>query len=292
MPRSIDEGFRDFLTSLTPTTFESQAAQSHRHSILTRLEFEFNSVRRFTRIGSFGNGTSISGYSDVDYLACLPKGQIAVSSAYFLQRVRDSLHNRFPNTGVRVSCPAVVCPFGTSRSETTEIVPADYMGEANGYKIYGIPDCMGGWKMASPDAHNHYVQDIDAKLNGRVKPLIRFIKAWKYFRDVPISSFYLEMRVAKYASAESIIVYHIDKKRILRQLRDSGLADMYDPMGVSGFISACKSQVAKEQALSKLDTAVTRADKAIEAVFAEKISDAFDYWRLLYNNEFPTYYTK
>ena len=47
-------------------------------------------------------------------------------------------------------------------------------------------------QQASPDAHNAYVASIDTKFGGKVKPLIRFIKAWKYFRDVPISSFYLE----------------------------------------------------------------------------------------------------
>jgi hypothetical protein len=290
MPRTIDEGFREFLSKLTPSTYESEAAKSHRNSIETRLKLDFGSVRRFTRIGSFGNGTSISGYSDVDYLASLPTNHLSANSTYSLQKVRDSLDGRFPNTGVRVSCPAVVCPFGTSASETTEVVPADYAGEANGYKLYDIPDCAGGWMKASPDAHNDYVRTIDNKLNNKVKPLIRFIKAWKYFRQVPISSFYLELRVAKYASGETSIVYDIDVKNILCRFRDSGLADMQDPMGVSGYISACKSQAALEDALSKLDTAATRAEKAREAASSERTSEAFDYWRLLYNYEFPTYY--
>lgn len=198
MPRTIDEGFRDFLTKLTPSSFESEAAKNHRYSIKTRLEKDFGYVPRFTRIGSFGNGTSISGYSDIDYLACLPTNQLTTDSNYSLQKVRNSLDGRFPNTGVRVSCPAVVCPFGNSASETTEVVPADYIRESNGYKVYDIADCRGGWMKASPDAHNDYVATINNKLGGKVKPLIRFIKAWKCFRAVPISSFYLELRVAKY----------------------------------------------------------------------------------------------
>src|SRR5437867_6333501 len=164
MPRTIDEGFRDFLTKLTPTGTESEAAKSHRASIETRLELDFGYVPRFTRIGSFGNGTSISGYSDVDYLACLPANQLTTDSNYSLQKVRNSLDSRFPNTGVRVSCPAVVCPFGNSAAETTEIVPAYYTKDSNGYKVYGIADCSGGWRSASPDAHKAYVASIDEKL--------------------------------------------------------------------------------------------------------------------------------
>lgn len=143
---------------------------------------------------------------------------------------------------------------------------------------------------ASPDAHNAYVANINEKLGYKVKPLIRFIKAWKYFREVPISSFYLELRVAKYATGESSIIYDMDVKRVLCQLRDCQLADMQDPMGVSGYIPACKTQALYEDALSKLDTAATRAEKAREAADKENISDSFDWWRLVYNYEFPTYY--
>lgn len=289
MPRTVDEGFRDFLSRLTPTTTESAGASSHRSSIEACLKNNFG-LRRFTRIGSFGNGTSISGYSDVDYLACLPTEQLTRVSTSSLTKVRNALDTRFPYTDVHVNCPAVVVPFGSVASETTEVVPSDYVGDSNGYKVYEIADCAGGWMKASPDAHNEYVRSIDSKLNGKVKPLIRFLKAWKYFRDVPISSFYLELRVAKYAAGETAIVYDIDVARILRQLWDKQLAYMQDPMGVSGYIPACKSEPSLESALSKLGTAVTRAEKAREAAMKENISDAFYWWRLLYNDQFPTYY--
>jgi hypothetical protein len=289
MPRTIEEGFRDFLTKLTPRTSETEAAKSHRVSIESRLQRDFG-LRRFTRIGSFGNGTSISGYSDIDYLASLSRDTLTDNSTYSLGKVRDSLDDRFPCTGVRVSCPAVLVPFGTTKSESTEVVPADYVGDRNGFKVYHIADCKGGWMRASPDAHNDYVARVNEKLGGKVKPLIRFIKAWKCFRQVPISSFYLELRVAKYCTTETSIVYGIDVKRILCQLRDCSLADMQDPMGVSGYISAAKTDAFYNDALSKLKTAASRAEKACEAAERDRVSDAFDWWRLLYDNEFPTYY--
>jgi hypothetical protein len=226
----------------------------------------------------------------VDYLACLPTDQLTQTSTASLTKVRNALDTRFPYTGVHVDCPTVVVPFGNKKSETTEIVPADYLKEDSSFKVYDIPDCSGGWMHASPDAHNAYVQMVDNKFGGKVKPLIRFIKAWKCFRSVPISSFYLELRVAKYASGESSIVYDIDVKRILCQLRDCKLASMRDPMGISGYISACKSQALLDDANSKLDTAASRAEKAREATDKGDISNAFAWWRLLYNDEFPTYY--
>ncbi len=289
MPRTVDEGFRDFLKKLTPSDVESQAAQSHRASISACLKNNFG-LKRFVRIGSFGNGTSISGYSDVDYLASLPTDQLTTNSTSSLVKVRDALVTRFPNTGIHVSCPTVVVPFGNVASARTEVLPADYLKDAYSFPVYDIPDCAGAWMHASPDAHNAYVRSVDDKFSGKVKPLIRFIKAWKYIRAVPISSFYLELRVAQYASKETSIVYEFDVRRVLCMLRDCSLASMRDPMGISGLISPCKSPASLIDALSKLNTAATRAEKARDAEAAGKTAVAFVWWRLLYDDHFPTYY--
>jgi hypothetical protein len=289
MPRSINQGFEDFLIKLKSTASESDMAKQHRASIEACLKSNFG-LKRFVRIGSFGNGTNVSGYSDVDYLASIPTNQLTQSSTNSLAKVRTALDARFPATGVRVNCPAVAVPFGKYRSEDTEVVPADYGLELNGFKVYEIADGEGGWMRISPDSHNAYVTRVDTALSGRLKPLIRFVKAWKFIRNVPISSFYLEMRVAKYAEGESSVVFDIDVKRVLRSLLDHQLARMQDPTGFSGYISACKTKAQEEDALSKLSTATARAEKAVAAGVDGDIAAAFDWWRLVYDDKFPTYY--
>ena len=291
MPRTIEAGFRDFLRKLTPSSGESDAAKQHRASIKSCIERNLN-MRRFFRSGSFGNGTSISGYSDVDYFASIPSDNLNQNSDTSLSRVRNILDNRFPNTGVRVSCPAVKVPFGNLAKESTEIVPAEYMKKSSeGHHIYKIPNCDGGgWMNSSPEAHTAYVRGVDGNLESKVKPLIRFIKAWKYFRDVPISSFYLELRLTKYSEGESSILYSIDIKRILRYLYNNELADMRDPKGISGLISPCATDAQHEEAMSKLATALTRAEKAREAEDKDNIKDAFYWWNLLFSGKFPSYY--
>lgn len=191
MPRTIDEGFRDFLPKLTPSSYESDAAKRHRASIEQCIKSNLG-LRRFWRTGSFGNGTSIYGRSDVDYMADIPEENLSRNSFLSLRKLRSLLVRRFPNTGVRTACPAVIVPFGTDSRETTEITPAFYvetvrLGTRNEFKVYGIPDCSRGWMRASPDAHNFYVRSIDMDLSSKVKPLVRFIKAWKYFNNVPVS---------------------------------------------------------------------------------------------------------
>ena len=95
MPRTVDEGFRDFLPKLTPSSGETDAAKKHRASIKARLERDFD-MKRFFRSGSFGNGTSISSYSDVDYFASIPTKNLQQNSSTTLRKVKDSLADRFP----------------------------------------------------------------------------------------------------------------------------------------------------------------------------------------------------
>ena len=289
MPRTVDEGFRDFLARLTPSGGETAAAKKHRESIKQCIRANFG-LNRYWRTGSFGNGTSISGYSDVDYMAGIPRGKLKQNSTTSLTELRNALAARFPNTGVRSACPAVVVPFGTDRKETTEVTLADYMATRGDHPVYDIPNCDDGWMKSSPDAHNSYVREIDQSLSNKVKPLVRFIKAWKYYRDVPISSFYLELRVAKYASGESSIVYSTDVERVFRELHRIGLANIRDPKGVSGYVLPARTDIQLKHAKSKLATAVSRAAKARAAEKSGKVKDGFYWWNLLFDGKFPSYY--
>ncbi|CAH8208729.1 nucleotidyltransferase domain-containing protein [Vibrio aestuarianus] len=289
MPRSLNQGFSDFLTKLTPSSVESQAAKSHRASIESCLKANY-SMTRFFRTGSFGNGTSICGYSDVDYFAEIPTKNLKQDSNSTLSLLKGVLDKRFPRTGVKVSCPTVVVPFGTTKSESTEIAPCDRVTYYKTYPVYEIADGSGGWLRSCPDIHNSYVREVDQKHGGKVKSLIRFIKAWKYYNNVPISSFYLELQVTKFCDSESSIVYHYDIHTVLNSLLGSNLAKMRDPMGVSGLISPCDSDAKWNEAMSKLRTAVTRANNAKVAASDNKIQDAFYWYNMLFDNKFPNYY--
>ena len=216
-------------------------------------------------------------------------GDLTVNSNVSLQKIKKALAERFPYTGVTVRCPAIVVPFGSLVQETTEVVPGKLMSTSP-YHVYDIPDCSGGWMKTSPDAHNAYVRKINKKHSLKVKPLIRYIKAWKYFRSVRISSFYLEMRVAKYCNGESSIFYRLDIEYFLRRMLNGNLSRIQDPAGVSGYISPCSSQANHDDAMSKLKTAVNRAENANRALKNGNVKAAFDWWRKLYAYKFPSYY--
>lgn len=291
MVKTVDEGFRELLTRLTPSDTETSTASQHRTSIEACLKQNFALTTLF-RTGSFGFGTSIYGYSDVDYFAEIPQIYLTQNSTYTLQKVRDALQARFPLTTVGVRTPAVALYFDGG-DQIIEVVPADYLSEQSGYggyRIYHIPDGNGSWVESSPEKHKGWINKLDAGLSNKVKPFIRFIKAWRYYQNVPLSSFYIELRAAKYASTQNNIIYSGDMRDFLRYLSECELAAIQDPMGVSGLVQPCQTENQKEDALSKLNTAKTRAEKAWDSESNGYIKDAFDWWSLFYNSKFPSYY--
>lgn len=288
MANTVEEGFNVLLSWLTPSSGETQAAASHRASIEACLKSNFG-MTRFFRSGSFGHHTSVSGFSDVDYFAVIPTEKLRADSSSTLQQIRSVLANRFPATGVTVRSPAVVVPFGTSQSERHEITPADYIrATTSQHSVYDIPDRAGGWMKASPSAHNAWVNAANLKLNNRLKPLIRLVKAWNFYRDVGIRSFYLELRTTEYALRESIILYKYDFSGVLRHLRAKSLAGMQDPLGVSGLVFPGSSAISAG-ALSKIDTAITRASSALEAEKVGNVRGAFEWWNKVFADGFPSY---
>lgn len=289
MATTIDAAFDQLHGWMTPTGTETTQAKNHRASIASCLRDSFG-LDAFFQSGSFGNGTSVSGYSDVDYLAAIPGARVPFSSAQFLTQVHRVLDARFARTNVHIASPVIVLPFGTAREETTEVVPAEFVRTSpSGHRIYQIANGGGGWMKSSPEAHGAYVDAVNTKHSRRAKPLIRFVKGWKYYAKVPVSSFYLEMFVAQYANAESSILYPIDLLRIFNSLQGCGLATMVDPAGISESISACPSLPDRFTATARLADAVKWATLAVDAAKQDRVRDAFGYWNKVFDGGFPAY---
>lgn len=246
-------GWLNELTELfTPTSTEFDAARAHRGSIETRLD-AYLGVRDMFEIGSLKHGTGVWKHSDADYLVSL-KGIQPASPWTMLNSVKETLQGRFTSTEIVVRRPAVVCRFSDG---PVEVVPA-YEGTAG----YSIADPAEGWMTTFPKHHNSYVTDINTQHAGAVKKLARQVKTWKYLRNVPVSSCYLEMRSAKHMEGEKTYSPIWDLYLTLKKMRDAELAAMNDPTGLGSRFGSCSSESNRLDAMSKLRTAVSRAEKA------------------------------
>lgn len=290
MARTAAEGFSQFISRLTPTAAERAATASHRAAIKAKLEGKYKLYRMFES-GSFAHGTGVHGYSDVDYFISLNQSRPSFSSS-ILSSFRETLLERFPSTYIHTSRPAVVLEFGAGY-ERVEVIPAYPNESANGSDMrFRIPGVNDEWMWSTPEAHSSYVSEINnrAKIKGGAKSLARMVKAWKYERSVPISSFYLEMRAAAYMLTQDSISWPYDISLFFNSLVSHQLAGMNDPTGGAGRFDACSSDANRRDALSKLQTAASRAARALEAYKTGRIDVAFDEWDLLWNGKFPAYY--
>jgi hypothetical protein len=289
MAKSVEEGFSKFLEKLQPLRTEHERSVSHKSSVSKCLENNWARTNLF-ETGSFGNGTGVRHHSDTDYFAICPEDAFYENSATTLRFIKETLQGTFTQTLIEVKTPAVRMSFGVHASETLEITPACYhqLIETPGGKrrSYFIPDYEGGWMVSSPSAHNAYVAKQDKRLNGKLKPLIRLVKAWKFYNNLPITSFYLELRVTKYSEGRSSIVFDIDIRNILKLLHDNQLARLQDPMGFSGYVWPCKTEAQKRAALSKLTTGYGRAINACDCRIARP-DMAFEWWQKFFGYEFP-----
>jgi hypothetical protein len=236
--------------------------------------------------GSFHHGTGIRNRSDVDVLVSIGNAKPGTSETA-LNWVKDALSTSFPTTVVRISRPAVVVEFA-SGDETWEVIPG-FLKSSDSSPLYDIPGPSTGWIDSAPTAHLDYVNECNKKdgVKGAAKKLARLAKAWKYYCDVPVSSFYLEMRAAQHMAAQSAFIAVWDVCLLLESLQSSGLAAMNDPKGRTGRFHPCSSEYHRDIALSRLDTAATRARKSLEAYRKNNIDDAFHYLGLLFGGRFP-----
>ncbi|MCX5369571.1 nucleotidyltransferase [Streptomyces sp. NBC_00103] len=273
MAQSAITWLNDLTALYTPTTSEFDAARRHRATIESRLD-AFLGLHEMFEIGSLRHGTGVWSYSDADFLASL-KGIQPGSPWTMLNKVKDTLQERFPTTTIVIRRPAVVCRFSDAHVEVVPAYPAD--------AGYWIADPSDGWMKTYPKHHNQYVTDVNKKHDGAAKRLARRVKIWKYMRNVPVSSCYLEMRTAKHLDGEDTYLPLTDLYLTLKKMHDVGLASMNDPTGLGSRFGSCSSDSNRRDALSKLDTAVSRAQKAKDFYVKDDHEKAITQLKLLFN---------
>ena len=226
----------------------------------------------------------------MDYFASVDGDRLPPDSDSFLAEIGRALHECFPDRRLIVKAPAIIVPIDPNGGRVVRIVPAKLAGRTlAGYRIYAVADGLGGWMTSSPDAHSTYIEAADFDLDGKLRPLIRFLKAWKHFRDVPVSSFYLELQCAAYAADENMIVYTVDLRNVLELLWKDQFSDVQDPKGVSGYVPARLTYAGKKVAISRLRTALYHTGRAQDAAAEGRVEESFLYWNRTFNGHFPLY---
>ncbi len=296
MPKSVYEGFQEYLSRLEPKASEVDKRKAHKKTVEQAIAAEFPGYTELTIIGSHTRETAIHLWSDVDYFAKLGVSDVTwggsrVASTTTLDRTKKALQARFRNTNVRIDGPAVVVEFEQGAGGV-DVVPGVWVGTTETqphYPVFEIPDGVGGWRKTSPQRHTKYLRDEDERSGYKLSKTIRLLKGWKYSRSprVPLLGFHLELLLASESVCVGARTYQQCLIEAFRLLRDRNGAALNDPLGISGRIPATATEAQRDTLVGHAKYAVEKAAAAIDAEECRKIDDAFYYWDLVFNRQFP-----
>lgn len=290
---SVLDRFQTLLGWIEPTQTEIDHASSHLSTIKVRLEKDFN-LHSFLLIGSHARGTPIKKSSDVDCMAVFRKSEVEYGSGIetsttFLNRLRTSLQDRYPNTEIRRDKQAVVVGFG-GNDYSVDVVPGYYYGPGiNNYPVYKIPDGNGWWMSTSPQAHNKYIMDENIRSRGKLINVAKLIKYWRICRqpNIQIMSFHIELLLAQSEICIGPKSYAQCLMETFQLLSNRECRALQDPIGVSGLISSCKTGAQIQGAINSVNYAYNHAFSAINAEAFRPIQEAYDQWDIVFNGYFP-----
>lgn len=273
-----------------PLAEDLEKVEQRKRSVKTALAKEME-VRDVRLLGSHTRDTAIQG-SDADYFAILPRqeardGEDLGDSEELLNRVRDALQDCYPNSEISKDGQAIRLGF---TDNPVDVVPAIYLGpvdESTGYPVYQIPDGTGGWIETGPGADSKYLREADERSGGRLKGVVRLLKAWKQTREATeaIKSLYIEMALAESGVAEGPPTSRAELfLEGLSALEERRLEDIPSPHGVGDPIVATHGFFAGSAARSAIGHALGHTQRAVEAEQMGAEEDAEEQWAEVFNH--------
>jgi hypothetical protein len=274
-----------FVASLVPPAPDRTTVSDRRKAVEDAVKAKTYSVG-LIESGSWSHGTALKGCSDVDYMSFIPGSARPVLPSTALSTLKQAIVGaHWSIDDLRISSPTVKVSF--YQPPHFEVVPAYYKGEQDGVEIFRIPGPNDEWVESIPIAHNEFVSNVNDRLGKKVKPLVRLVKAWKYNKGVPVSSFYLEMRTTKYASGENTIIYDIDLRAVLDELVFSEMRSMNDPLGIVLRIPATSSEANRAAAVRHARDALRHVDAAAAARTAGDRSSYWSHMTSIFGYDYP-----
>jgi Second Messenger Oligonucleotide or Dinucleotide Synthetase domain len=289
MAWTVEAAFNEFLDRQRLTSNQVTMANARIGALQDFFNNSFTMAERAFTTGSYARGTICSGQRDIDLMAPLSytayKDRYDNDSRAFLYYVRDKLNGHYHSTSVSSRQVAVTLDF---QSIAADVVPCFQRSGTGGG--YFIPNGRGGWQDTNPKYHTHMIAEGDKVHNGRLKPLIRLIKAWNLANGNHLRSFHVELSVYNlwkgYTIGATLPQTVSSTLNVLASWVNNRCSDPWNPIAyVDDYLST------SERAL------VVRLlkDDAISAARAEEyrkvgnIQEAFERWKVIYRTAFPAY---
>lgn len=193
----LADWFSGFCSNLT---IQDGGTISTRYKAITRrLNTDFwNTVSDTSHglyVGSYGQNTSIRGFSDLDMVFELPSAIYHQYNAHsgngqsaLLQAVRTSMQKTYSTSSIGGDGQVVVVSF--QDGITFEVVPV-FTNQSSSY-TYPDSNSGGSWKTTNPKPEIQAIKNRNILCNKNLVPLCRMMRAWKRKWEVPIGGLLID----------------------------------------------------------------------------------------------------
>jgi hypothetical protein len=262
---------------------------SRRDEITKALNKDFRSKEGSTEyrlmVGSYGRHTAIRGVSDLVMIYILPPGlrpsyDSDTGPRRILNRVRDVLKARYPNSDIRVDQCVVRVQF-TSNKFKFEVQPAFENDDGS----FDYPDTVAeGWKVTKPRDEISATKECNDRTSKNMRHLARMARAWKNANGVAMGGLLIDTLVHRFFSTTDAYdtagtgSYHLMARDFFEFLKDEPDKDYYLALGSNQRVKV------KARFQPKAKKAYNRC---LEAIEDEGKASANKKWREVFGTSVP-----
>jgi hypothetical protein len=285
MPTTISASFEGLRANLEITSLQQSTVsirqQNVRDAVARRLAVKDSFVS-----GSYRRRTMISPLSkaDIDVVVVLDPSYYS-SDGYgaLLDRVRGVLLETYTKTPrISRNGQAVTITF---IDFVVDVVPAFYR-QGGGYLIPSTTEKR--WISTNPKVHEVFMTNSNTSHAGDLVPLIKMIKGWNRLIGTTFRSFYLELLVEKVLRGVTISDFPSGCRYVFDKGREAAKYKIADPAGFGSQVNGVARGTVVD-AVTRFETARSRALRAESFAAAGNVSDAVTEWRKVFGAYFPAY---
>jgi len=292
MAKTISESFRELKVNLEITELQLSTVSTRQQNVRNAFENELDISDSFLT-GSYSRHTMIAPLkeADIDIFIILDakyyyhyNGQNG-GQAGLLDLVKRTLRKTYPMTpDISRNGQAVTIQF---TDFMVDVVPA-FPRKGGGYLI---PNSISqSWISTDPKKHVEIMSAANKEHDGDLVSLIKMIKGWNRTINDYFRSFHLEIMVLQILDKTKISDYPSGARYFFEKGRSYVKQKNPDPAGYGGDVgSYLNTQEKLDDAVSRFESAYTRAIKAEDYTNRDYIEDAINMWRKIFGNYFPIY---
>lgn len=288
MVATVNQGFYTLKSNLEISNLQQEAVSARQKNVRAAVEKELSVLDSFLT-GSYSRNTMIAPLSEADidiFVVLDPSNYEQDGQINLLEKVKRVLKATYPTTPeLSRNGQAVTIKFTDFH---VDVVPSFYR-KGGGYLI---PSTYAGgkWISTNPKDHIGISSKHNVSHNGDLVPLVKMIKGWnrtinRYFR-----SFHLEVLAWSIFDGIKISDYPSGMKYFFAEGLKKISKKLPDPAGYSdnvGFYIDTYEKITYAENL--FQTAYSRALKAEEYVSNNRVIEAINEWRKIFDNCFPAY---